>query len=316
MSKFYLPSKNADKNILNQFDSDEYTLSRVKVTDDKIVNRLNKYKYTVVYKVNNPDIYIGLYESNSKIAFVPLLSEWVQDDKNKEYLLIPENKSELIQIEQLNSLSKQEIIGLIPKNKKIFNKVVFVEGINPNKLTSREKFMEMLGLYKEPTKTEEEQTIEEEPTIEELVNMDSINSFYNKANTLQENENKELLYEKALLENASIKEDIGNELYRLMLKVLKENDSISIPKNVYDNFKVSIIRHIQINSTFTEYKAVAEIKFNEYSVYSMVEYSDTDDYVRVGILKPYGTVKMSRQELVILEDKYIDWKRRNRFIYE
>jgi hypothetical protein len=104
--------------------------------------------------------------------------------------------------------------------------------------------------------------------------------------------------------------------YDIVLKVLRVNDNISIPKEYYSSLKAYVRKAIESNSSYTKYKAIVELKLNaqdENSLVVLTEYEESNEYVRVTVLKPFNEVKATQENLNDYLLEYDKW-RQNKII--
>ena len=118
--------------------------------------------------------------------------------------------------------------------------------------------------------------------------------------------------------NVSIKEDdstgeIGTEeIYDFILKVMKVNDTISVPRTYYEKLTTIIKRNMMLSMDGNKYDSIILIRFNracKENIVARVEYDATSDYTRITIIKQYSLLEVTDKQLLDYEIKYNQWKR-------
>ena len=107
-------------------------------------------------------------------------------------------------------------------------------------------------------------------------------------------------------------ETASNNIYELILKVMKIDDSISLPRDFYDNLITIIKRNMMISKSGTKYDSIVLIKIDRASkenLVARVEYDITKDYTRVTIIKQYDSNELTDNQLVDYEIKFNQWRR-------
>ena len=106
-------------------------------------------------------------------------------------------------------------------------------------------------------------------------------------------------------------------MYESILKLLKVNDSISIPIEYYKKLCVKHKRNVFISMDCTRYTAISEIRLASKAlenILAIVDYNELAKDVRITILKEFDNNMVSEDDISILEVKYNKWKRNNSFI--
>lgn len=102
-------------------------------------------------------------------------------------------------------------------------------------------------------------------------------------------------------------------IYEIMLKVLKQEDSISIPLDFYKSLSVLLRKNLYMNMSFTKYTALVDIKINGNTdvnnIFGAVDYDENLEYIRLTVLKEYNSTKVQDKELLLYEMQYSKWKR-------
>ena len=118
--------------------------------------------------------------------------------------------------------------------------------------------------------------------------------------------------------NVSIKEDdstgeVGTEaIYDFILKIMKVNDTISVPRIYYEKLTTIIKRNMMLSMDGNKYDSIILIRFNracKENIVARVEYDATSDYTRITIIKQYSLLEVTDKQLLDYEIKYNQWKR-------
>lgn len=124
----------------------------------------------------------------------------------------------------------------------------------------------------------------------------------------------------ACMDEPTMQEDENNTsdmVYELMLKSIKENDSISISFDYYKKLKTTLKKTLSNNMALTKYTALVEIKLNVNDAKHLlviVDYDESIESIRITVLKPYNSVKIDDSKLVYYEMKYRKWKKDHGYI--
>lgn len=111
----------------------------------------------------------------------------------------------------------------------------------------------------------------------------------------------------------------SNELYFVydtILKLMKTNDSISVPIKYYQNLVNIIRRNIAVSRDGNKYDSIVEIKFestNSDNILARVEYDSTSKYTRIIVIKPFNKIKVSDSSVIDYEIKFNQWRKHNSF---
>jgi len=107
-------------------------------------------------------------------------------------------------------------------------------------------------------------------------------------------------------------------IYELLLKVLKVNDSVSIPTEYYNQLKVILRKSFYMSRNLDIYTSIVDIKLGNDKVNNLsviVDYNANEEYTRITVLKTYNEKELSANELAILDMKYQEWKRKNSYTF-
>lgn len=118
--------------------------------------------------------------------------------------------------------------------------------------------------------------------------------------------------DKQIDELVSTEYDCKSAFYESMLKMLKVDDTVSIPREFYDKMVAIIRRNLMVSMDGNRYDSIVQLKFNrndKENIVARVEYNAAEDFCRVAIIKPYNNIELSDQLLVDYEIKYNQWKR-------
>ena len=105
-------------------------------------------------------------------------------------------------------------------------------------------------------------------------------------------------------------------LYDTILKTLKENDSISVPIEYYKELKVLAHKIFNANQSYNKYNAFISVKLDQksdYSVSFMIDYDENNPYIRMQVIKEYNIRTLTSKDVILLETKYLDWKKQHSF---
>lgn len=105
-------------------------------------------------------------------------------------------------------------------------------------------------------------------------------------------------------------------VYDVLLKLVKIDDSISIPRVYYEKLITLIKRNIILSMDGTKYDSIVQIKFSrevKENIIARVEYDESKDFVRVHIIKPYNATELSSNQIIDYEIKYNQWKKQHSF---
>lgn len=107
-----------------------------------------------------------------------------------------------------------------------------------------------------------------------------------------------------------------HSIYDTVLKLMKQNDSMSIPKIYYSKLVNTIKRNISLARDGSRYDAIVEIRFYENAektILARVEYNESLDDTRVTIIKPFNSSKVSDVQITEYMIKFNQWRKRNSF---
>ena len=107
--------------------------------------------------------------------------------------------------------------------------------------------------------------------------------------------------------------NIGTDaVYELILKLMKVDDSISLPRTYYEKLSTIIKRNMMLSRDGSKYDSIILIRFNKMSkenIIARVEYDLTKDYTRVTVIKQYNAVELTDNQLLDYEIKFNQWRR-------
>lgn len=113
----------------------------------------------------------------------------------------------------------------------------------------------------------------------------------------------------SLLESTEIGLDT---IYDFILKIMKVNDTISVPRTYYEKLTTIIKRNMMLSRDGNKYDSIILIKFNRTSkenIVARVEYDITKEYTRITIIKSYSSVELTDKQMVEYEIKFNQWRR-------
>ncbi len=118
--------------------------------------------------------------------------------------------------------------------------------------------------------------------------------------------------------NVSIKEEdttgeVGTEaIYDFILKIMKVNDTISVPRTYYEKLTTIIKRNMMLSMDGNKYDSIILIRFNrtcKENIVARVEYDASSEYTRITIIKQYSLIEATDKQLLDYEIKFNQWKR-------
>jgi len=105
-------------------------------------------------------------------------------------------------------------------------------------------------------------------------------------------------------------------VYNTVLKLLKTNDTVSVPRIYYEHLAVLIHRNIFISRSGENYESIVQIKFVhniKENMLARVEYDKTQKYTRITVIKEMNNKEVSETDIVDYEVRYNEWRRHNSF---
>ena len=204
------------------------------------------------------------------------------------------------------------------------NEQSFEENLKQTKENVRDK-SEIRELFNSYLKTIEDRIDDIKDREQALRNKESdLQNKFNKLNNLYSNYdgtelyklNEEVLDLDLVVSNGNVEVSIKDKpdyVWELMLKLLSENDSISISHEYYEKLHILPKKQLEANLSYTRYKSLASLKFNKNdpnNLVVMIEFDDTLPYVRINVIKPYGLNTFEPEEIRDYLTKYADWKRK------
>jgi hypothetical protein len=109
---------------------------------------------------------------------------------------------------------------------------------------------------------------------------------------------------------------MNNYLYDTMLKVLKTDDTISVPRTYYEGLINMILRNIKLSKDGCSYDSIVKIKFYreaKENIAARVEYNVADEFTRITVIKPYNSIEITGNKLADYEVKFNQWRKMNSF---
>lgn len=107
--------------------------------------------------------------------------------------------------------------------------------------------------------------------------------------------------------------EIGlDTIYDFILKIMKVDDTISVPRTYYEKLTTIIKRNMMLSRDGNNYDSIILIKFNRTSkenIVARVEYDITKEYTRITIIKSYSSVELTDKQMVEYEIKFNQWRR-------
>jgi len=114
-------------------------------------------------------------------------------------------------------------------------------------------------------------------------------------------------------------EDYDSALYSVydtILKLMKVNDSISVPRVYYEHLAVTIHRNIFLSRSGEKYEAIVKIKVAtdiKDNMIARVEYDSTQKYTRISVIKELNATEISESDIIDYEVRYNEWRKHNNF---
>lgn len=109
---------------------------------------------------------------------------------------------------------------------------------------------------------------------------------------------------------------LEDAMYESMLKILKTDDTISIPTRYYNGLITVIKRNLMVSRDGTKYDSIVKIRLNrtaKENIVARVEYCESNEYCRVSVIKPYNIVDLSEQQIVKYEIEFNQWRKLHSF---
>lgn len=106
-------------------------------------------------------------------------------------------------------------------------------------------------------------------------------------------------------------------MYEYILKMLRERDSISIPKEYYKELSILLKKNMIMNKACTYYISLVIIRFNKddkFNIFAVAEYDESLDYIRITVVKPYSDGQVTDEQVIRCELAYRKWKKESGFI--
>ena len=106
-------------------------------------------------------------------------------------------------------------------------------------------------------------------------------------------------------------------MYEYILKMLRERDSISIPKEYYKELSILLKKNMIMNKACTYYISLVVIRFNrddKFNIFAVAEYDESLDYIRITVVKPYSDEQVTDEQVIRCELAYRKWKKESGFI--
>ena len=113
--------------------------------------------------------------------------------------------------------------------------------------------------------------------------------------------------------NKMFTESVGTEaVYEFILKIMKVDDSISLPRTFYEKLTTVIKRNMMLSRDSNKYDSIVLIRFDKTSrdnLVARVEYDSTKDSTRVTVIKQFNGVELTSGQLLDYETKFNQWRR-------
>jgi hypothetical protein len=319
---------------LASIDIDTLELTRYGVNESTLEKKkqLEKYMSTALFVCNELQV-LGVVKLNSDSLSIRWIPSFTVDNdpsavKNVSNLF---GDKIVIHCDSVDDLTKQKCI----KNLRRYH-YTFAEKYNST-FISKVAFKEILDnhFYPKPVAPEIELDKDLEAYISEdlpsklpkpepkqeqapeIITETLEESLYETSDTLSE-------YEKALQDiersekyNNKKSNNHSNNIYVQLIPLLREKDSISIPKEVINTLSVNHRKILSMNNDASKIIAISEIKLNSGDVNritAVTEYDDASEYVRVIVLNTYDFKELSVSELNSLEVKFNNSKKEHSYI--
>ena len=109
---------------------------------------------------------------------------------------------------------------------------------------------------------------------------------------------------------------LEDAMYESILKILKTDDTISIPTRYYNGLVTVIKRNLMVSRDGTKYDSIVKIRLNrtaKENIVARVEYCESNEFCRVSVIKPYNIVDLSEQQIVKYEIEFNQWRKLHSF---
>jgi len=136
---------------------------------------------------------------------------------------------------------------------------------------------------------------------------------------LPNSEVEQLVRVEKIVDDEDNKDDYNEALYAIygtILKLIKTNDTVSIPRVYYEHLCVNIHRNIYLSRNGEKYNSIVSIKTTpgvKENMLARVEYNKLEEYVRVTVIKEMNNFDVPESYIVNYEIQYNEWKKRNSF---
>lgn len=146
---------------------------------------------------------------------------------------------------------------------------------------------------------------------EKILNMENI-SAYNIAEIVVDVSNIFRLSD-TKVEPRDMLKIVPDYTYEMILKTLKNGDSVSVPSEYYAKLYCQKLRYLEFGANDSTYTAIEKIKFNERldeSIICAVEYANDSEMVRITVYREYSLQDISDNDIVHYTIEYGKWRRK------
>ena len=279
-------------------------------TNKKPLNFLASSKPTLCWFSEKFNLYVALKEvvidTRVKLEISFIDKKYISDLHN--FISIDIDENEKANIDMLDVKSLDELISLrwlkLPISK--IGPVNYFNGdsIGKHELASvpREDFVKVLKYKKKKpiAMTEQDESTEITEETEES------NEVVESSAEITVNE----------ITTTVVKDKIepGENKYIQALKILSENDLITMPLDVYKTLRVVTRENLFMGRELKQRKELATIKFNDLdNIFAIVETDEDTQLAKIQVLKSYDDIQVTNREVEVVRVKYKQWSRRNSF---
>lgn len=111
-------------------------------------------------------------------------------------------------------------------------------------------------------------------------------------------------------------DSIDYSIYKSIIKVLRVNDTISIPKDFYMSLVRLIKRNITLSRNGEDYIAIVKLKLDRKDTDNIVvraDFNSKDEYTTIAVIKQFNSVDITDDQIAEYEVKYSEWRKAHSF---
>lgn len=111
-------------------------------------------------------------------------------------------------------------------------------------------------------------------------------------------------------------DSVDYSIYKSIIKVLRVNDTISIPKDFYMSLVRLIKRNITLSRNGEDYIAIVKLKLDRKDTDNIVvraDFNSKDEYTTIAVIKQFNSVDITDDQIAEYEVKYSEWRKAHSF---